>query len=117
MKNSLLPACLLALFSLSSCMDPRSWESSERIQQRGWAAPPETYHPETLFCYDTLGHKDCYAVPLSGGEGRVIASYESKYSRKLYSRERPLDIRPPADEDSDVDQRPKIKSKSKDAKK
>lgn len=117
MRNFLFPLYLLSLFSLTSCMDPRSWESSERIQQRGWAAPPETYHPETLFCYDTLGHKDCYAVPLSGAEGRVIASYESKYSRKLYSRERPLDIRPPVDEDSDTDPKPKIKPKPKNTKK
>lgn len=94
MHSICLAVGFLTLIGLTSCMDPRSWESSERIQQRGWAAPAETYHPETLYCYDTLGHKDCYSSPLSGAEKRIIASYENKLPKRLYSREQPLDIKP-----------------------
>ncbi len=93
MRIHFLLLYLVLIFGLTGCVDPRAWESSESIQQRGWAAPPTTHHPEPLYCYDSIGQKDCYAKPLKGEEDRLIASYEDKSDRKIYHRNQPIDMR------------------------
>lgn len=83
---------LVLILCLPGCIDPRGWESSERIQQRGWAAPPKTHHPDPLYCYDSIGQKDCYARPLVGEEDRLIASYEGKLPKQVYPRNAPVQL-------------------------
>lgn len=76
MTRSLPLAALLAM--LSACAaDPQSRYYPTQSQQyfQDFFGPRYVATVPPIYCYATLGDPDCYAVPVTGWENRLITQY------------------------------------------
>lgn len=89
MKIKPCVALMCAGLVLGGCslLDPSPSYLAATLKTHGWAVSLEEDESNvpTVYCYKTLGSRDCYSTPQKGWEGRLIESFVAPQSPKTSS--------------------------------
>jgi hypothetical protein len=70
--------CVLSVLSVSGCKRFNTPERAEELITMGWAGPGPVQHPQSVYCYETLGAPECYKNPRPDMERQLIGFFDRK---------------------------------------
>lgn len=68
---------------VQGCFSGNSVLTTRGIIADGWAQPAEVSNPPAVYCYSTIGQRNCYPTPQPEQEGRLVGFYAPPATQEM----------------------------------